>query len=389
MGARTANISRNMYDENKRFASVIHQQGKPLVDADLNDSSDIIRNGLQRLIQKFIGDFCYDDSFKIFGSGLDNDFTITGGDGSNEGAGRILVGGNITFLLDDRRYKENDNVECTPVSTALTETILTDSAGNFTLGGSDDNLVGRALVPDISQPGNTYTITANTQNTITVTGTMVTDGAEANDHYRVELSTPSGADRTDEVYLDVYLDEISGDDDPDIKHTLGMTIETARRKKIIQNVFVAEGVTTPAYYIDYDGNQHYTLKIATIERYDGQDAINIADITDCRRIILGGLSSGSNQTVVVFADSPYTVLETDDILLVDCSGGDIIVNFLPSVNAKKLICKRIDSAPLNKAEYTPDGAETIEGDAASYDSEAPLEFITFIPDGGSAWWVIG
>ncbi len=115
--------------------------------------------------------------------------------------------------------------------------------------------------------------------------------------------------------------------------------------------------------------------------FRSEDAVTLAELNSHGHIM--------NQTVVNFAASPYNVLVPDDVLLVDCSGGDVVINFLPSATGKKLICKRIDSAPLNKAEYTPDGAETIEGFAASYDSEMPKEFMTFLPDGFSAWWRIG
>ncbi len=291
MGANGADISRTMYNEDKRYQQLRCQQGIPWVDADNNDGNEISYNLLRRFIQTIIGDGSPDDGFKIVGDGSSNDFDITGGAGTPETAGRLLVGGFQCFLPDDTTYKGTDAVEVTPVSTGLSETVLTDSAANFTLGGADDNLSGRVLMPDITQQGNIYTITANTQTTLTVTGPILTDGAEAGDHYSVMLSTPSGADRTDEVYIDCYLDEIDGDEDPDIKHLLGTPIETQRRLKLIQNVFVAEGTTAPGNYTDSDGNKHYTLKLATIERYDGQAAVNAIDVNDDRPILLGDLSA--------------------------------------------------------------------------------------------------
>jgi hypothetical protein len=120
---------------------------------------------------------------------------------------------------------------------------------------------------------------------------MLAFSIEAGSHYMVQLSTPSGSDRTDEVYIDCYLSEISGDDDPDIKHTLGMKIETARRFKMIHTVIVVEGgvAPNPPIFTDADGNEHATLKIATIQRYDGVQAINDVDVTDNRPLIQGTL----------------------------------------------------------------------------------------------------
>jgi hypothetical protein len=284
MGANNADISRNMFDELKRYQQLVYQQGKPVVDADFNDSEKIIYTLLRRFIKTIIGDGSPDLGFKIEANGSSNDIRILGGNATLEGAGRLLVGGYQCFLPDLRWYKGTDNIECTPVSTDLIETVLTDTAANFTLGGADDNLVGRTLVPDITKPTFTYTITANTQNTITVIGSMLAAGIKKAEHYRVELSAPVGSDRTDEAYIDVYLDEINGEEDEDLKHTLGMQIETHRRLKLIQNVFVAQGAVTPDRYVDFDGNQHETLRLATIQRYDSQDALSINDVTDQRPI---------------------------------------------------------------------------------------------------------
>ncbi|MBI5788780.1 MAG: hypothetical protein HZA78_08010 [Candidatus Schekmanbacteria bacterium] len=281
MGKHTANISRDMYEEEKRYQMLVHQQGVPWVEADENDRNWIFYNLLRRLTQKVIGNGSLDDGFKIVGTGAANDFTITGGNGTPEGAGRLLVEGFQCILPISRSYKGSNNLECTPVSTGLTGSVLTDSAANLTLGGTDNNLAGRTLVPDITKPSKTYTVTANTKTTITISGNMLSDGIQAGAHYRVDLSTPN-TNRIDEVYIDCYLDEIDGEDDPQIKHTLGMEIETQRRLKLIQNVLVAEGATTPASYPDSDGNQHYTLKLAAIQRYAGQAAINAGNVTDVR-----------------------------------------------------------------------------------------------------------
>jgi microcystin-dependent protein len=286
MGKSNANISRNMYDEKKRYQLLVHQQGVPWVEADENDRNWIFYNLLRRFIQRVIGNGSPDNGFKIV-TGAANDFMITGGDGTVDGAGRLLVEGFQCSMPESRSYRGADNLECTPVSTDLAETVLTDSAANFTLGGSDDNLASRILVPDITQPDKTYSIVANTQTTITISGDMLSDAIQVGAHYQIELSIPA-VDRTDEVYIDCYLDEISSDEDPELKHTLGLQIETQRRLKLIQNVFVAEGSTTPSPYTDSDGNQHYTLKLATIQRYAGQDVINAEDISDNRPILDGG-----------------------------------------------------------------------------------------------------
>ena len=131
MGKSSANISRNMYDEVKRYQLLVHQQGVPWVEADENDRNWIFYNLLRRFIQKVIGNGSPDDGFKIVGTAV-NDFVITGGDGTPEGAGRLLVEGFQCILPESKSYRGSDTLECSPVSTGLTETVLTDSAANFT-----------------------------------------------------------------------------------------------------------------------------------------------------------------------------------------------------------------------------------------------------------------
>ncbi len=298
MGANNADISRSMYNEGKEYHQLIYQQGTPPVDADFNDSQQIVYHLLRRFIQRIIGDGTSDNGFKIVGSGLWNNFTIKGGGGTVESSGNIVVDGRQCILLSDLEYEDETNLELTPVSTGITATVLSDSAANFTFGGADDNLAGRVLMPDITSPLKIFTIVANTQTTITISGDMLSFDIEVGDHYIVQLSTPSGGDRTDEVYLDCYLSEISGDDDEDIKHVLGVQIETARRFKMIHTIQVVQGGVTPnSIFIDADGNEHSILKIATIERYDGINAIEAVDITDNRPLIQGTLAYLWNEIV--------------------------------------------------------------------------------------------
>ena len=56
MGANSADISRNMYDEEKEHQQLIYQQGTPPVDADFNDAQQIAFHLLRRFIQTIIGD---------------------------------------------------------------------------------------------------------------------------------------------------------------------------------------------------------------------------------------------------------------------------------------------------------------------------------------------
>lgn len=83
---------------------------------------------------------------------------------------------------------------------------------------------------------------------------------------------------------------------------------------------------------------------------------------------------------LTFADSPYDVTAVDGILLVDDSGGDVVLNFLTSETGCKITVKKIGNS-ANAIKCTPQAAETIEGEAMSFDIVGPGEFKTFVPDG--------
>jgi len=97
----------------------------------------------------------------------------------------------------------------------------------------------------------------------------------------------------------------------------------------------------------------------------------------------------SNITTITNAASPYTILSTDYILRVDCTNGDVVVNFPTSVGATRNIkVKKIDSTS-NLAKYTPAFGEKIENEIVSYDSAMPGEFMEFMPVGSTGWERIG
>jgi len=211
---------------------------------------------------------------------------LSGGEAeSDENAGRLLGDGFPGMLVTDVDYINNNTItnDIHPIITAVQTTTLTDDT---ILDSSADyeinSLIGRELVPDITQPGTTYTITANTATTITV-GVSMTGVAVARNHYRVNLTTP-GAPRNDYVYVDMYFEEVGGADDPDLIHAFASPGESSRRWKVRQIVRVIEGYTeTPEdRFTDVDGTPHARVPIATIAR-TATSAITQAMITDIRR----------------------------------------------------------------------------------------------------------
>jgi hypothetical protein len=78
------------------------------------------------------------------------------------------------------------NVQASGTSTELTETVLTDISRISKPWGINEFLFdGTVLIPDINKPWNIYPVVANTETTITVSGSMLADGASAGDSYQV------------------------------------------------------------------------------------------------------------------------------------------------------------------------------------------------------------
>lgn len=115
--------------------------------------------------------------------------------------------------------------------------------------------------------------------------------------------------------------------------------------------------------------------------------LNKADNTQLLQALLAIAAGGAGGVkTITFAESPYAVLTTDGTLLVDCTDGAVVIQFLDASNAaaKRLTVKKID-ATENAAQCTPQATQTIEGEAGTYDSIMPGETMSFVPDGDTAW----
>lgn len=96
---------------------------------------------------------------------------------------------------------------------------------------------------------------------------------------------------------------------------------------------------------------------------------------------------------VVFADSPYAITAQDDILMVDCTNGDVVVT-TPSAqmlrNAylnRRITIKKIDASAHIVAVATM-GGDLIDGQAAvALDTQYQLIVITN-DLGANLWWII-
>jgi hypothetical protein len=180
------NFSRNTFNKLRHYVGVRLQQGVPLVDADWNEMEDIRKYELQAFLKWFVGKGVPkgNDGFRILPvAGSDNDFTIKGGDGTAEGAGRCLVDGWDVMNESNLRYTEQSLYN----NAALAETW--------------------GVAP-------------------------------------LEMLETPGAERTDTVYLDIWEREVDSEEDNNLVNPL-IGIETCVRTKREWVVRVAEGATAP------------------------------------------------------------------------------------------------------------------------------------------------
>src|SRR3972149_10398243 len=115
MGASSAVISADLFDEKNRHVRFVAQAGVPVVDADLNDSQESFYTQLRRAITNSIGDGARGNAFKIEGIPAANNFKVRGGDLGDEGPETLYVKGHQAQLLLDEQFLTA--TETAPIST--------------------------------------------------------------------------------------------------------------------------------------------------------------------------------------------------------------------------------------------------------------------------------
>ena len=257
----------DIFNAAKRY-KMQYQKGVALADSELREVNDICYSLTRQLVNNNMGSgSSTNDGFKVEQSGgtSTNNFTIKGGDGTVNGAGVLFVDGFILFLKSDIEYNEQDD----------TGTIVDDD----------------------------YTETA------------------------IPTLTTPGAPRTDEVYVDMYFAEVSGDVGSEYQDTdlliAGVGSATANRVRQVQDIRVAQGTTTPASGTDLNGIYHWRTKIATLNRLSGNSQILTAMITDDRKIItsMGSLSSFNPEQI--FFGSAIGTIDQDALFVRDAATGNV------------------------------------------------------------------
>lgn len=94
--------------ELKRYFALLKEKSKAVLDDDFNFAQDAILTQLRRSVADIFGSGSPNNGLKIVGTSANNDFTITGGNGTVDGAGvfyvqgiRVILPSNTTYLTQE------------------------------------------------------------------------------------------------------------------------------------------------------------------------------------------------------------------------------------------------------------------------------------------------
>lgn len=138
-----ANISRNSFNESKQYDKVILQQGQPITDYDYNETQDIQRIKLRRLIIELFGDGAIEDGYKIVGTGAVNDFIVK--------AGPVYKSGYRINLFEDSTASALGVILNTPVSDR-TDIVYLDIYEMEITSETDPDIIHPKLIPVGMEP---------------------------------------------------------------------------------------------------------------------------------------------------------------------------------------------------------------------------------------------
>jgi hypothetical protein len=91
--------------------------------------------------------------------------------------------------------------------------------------------------------------------------------------------------------------------------------------------------------------------------------------------------AGMSETLVTFGMSPYQMLTTEQVIMADATGGNIVITLPPStiIRRSSRYVKKIDSS-ANTVTVNGYGSDTIDG-AASEVLSNQWDSVTLLPNG--------
>jgi hypothetical protein len=99
-----------------------------------------------------------------------------------------------------------------------------------------------------------------------------------------------------------------------------------------------------------------------------------------------GSGGGGGQTAKIVNTTPYTVLGTDTLLLVDTSTRDIVVNLVPCTGNANLHLTIVNDRLVNKVVVTPNGTDTLDNTTSPF-ILFPGETLDIVAY-GTAWRIV-
>jgi hypothetical protein len=353
---------RSRYSESKGYLGALAQgaaQGdvaRVLTDTDYNDHAFITHTLLRRIRQWGMHDGATDQRiFTPLQSNIANCIVLLSGtlipSASNEQSAFYSLGGlpaifpsasfevlgaNIAFSHAPFLYRR---------IVAVNANTFTDDAAMFVPG----SLAGR--------PVEIYDRGTNTRQVLTIVSNseteIICDGSitkPAGSYYFVRPVTPSTDGQVDTVWLDVYCDEVGavavpGDPeaDPSLTHNVeGAMLESMRRLKLVQAVIWEQGGTALTagknlepnlsaftdglyFYTDFNGNDHYLVKIARIYRRNGVEMIHQSDISDMRKTVGRQTRKDLERLLLHHVGDGVLGDPTSEFKLEDIGGGELKV----------------------------------------------------------------
>ena len=281
-------VSRDLFLKDKNYLFNVVQQGKGRVDADCNDGMEslfwLVRDlGYALGVTGFVGSGW---DIAEYSADTANNFEITSGYGYSAGY-RFYNGTTSRRNLAVSAGWANRGYNS--VFTAVGTQTAADLRMNW---GTNDHVTKTVIVLRTSDMTLlSYTVSANSSSVVTfqIGDDLTSDGIQVGDPYCIVLSTP-GADRTDLVCLNCFLDYVDSEEDEELLHAIGSGLEFDQRRKMRAVVEIVEGVSTPSDpladlpsdYVDGLGNSHFYVGLASISRLSGVSAVTSSDITDLR-----------------------------------------------------------------------------------------------------------
>jgi len=300
MPGNTPNISDDTFNFIKAYAKVVMQQGVPILDSDWNELQDIIRMATIRQNISTLGNCrlapgpsSKTAGFIIGGDGSSNNFYFTPGLACVEGVVVPSEHG-IAEPSSDVWYDSDDNYLMDGAVTGVgSGTIIDENTFFESFMDVDGTMWGsscRIKMTSGVEVGNIFVISSRVDAT-TLTLSGGTGSIAVGDTYKMlppTLTTPVSP-RVDEVYLQVWFDDINSEEDTNLLN-LALGLEPSHRAKIRSVVRVAEGGVTPTTPNPYSLGVRY-MKIGFIERTASADILSGYCETANNAVIKAGAGS--------------------------------------------------------------------------------------------------